>query len=86
MGERFIDRNRLHGNEWFERQQREYLKKFEDAGIEVGRYDPKFDPDATGVRLAKGWLNRLKSAQAEKSISIDGKESPGFRAAQNRSA
>jgi ppGpp synthetase/RelA/SpoT-type nucleotidyltranferase len=40
MGERYIRRHSFHGQPWFEDRERDRLRRFRDAGIQLGDYDP----------------------------------------------
>lgn len=75
MGDLFIQRHLLAQHEWFQSQQRGYLKKLTDADIKTGIYDPDKDTINRGD-MVEGWPDKIREAQTIRSYDVAGKEWP----------
>jgi putative GTP pyrophosphokinase len=49
LGEHFLERHVFSGHSWFVDRQREYLKKFQEAGVRILDYDPQSSPPLSPV-------------------------------------
>lgn len=78
MGEPFVQRHLLSEHEWFRSQQRRYLQKMNDAGIETAIYDPDDDTIGRGEMTAD-WPEKIREAQFESNIWVGGKLLPRIK-------